>query len=424
MLKNATRSTLTQIKDQDKRLFFRELFANKVSLITCKSSKRPTKDWTPATLKQFLAHDGYNAILHPSGGIGCIDIDQGQPWFITQMMEDLDVDYALEGTPRGGWHIWFFCHRPIGIRHFDHHGVRGEIRTSDGYTIFYDRHIIVELLDSDRKPAPMSLLHHLIDSSQALTVPAPAQARPPRKQGGKRKQPRSRTESGPQSNHNYWHHTGRNNQLSAGLYFALKSGQSIARHTRLALMRGLPAEEVAYTVAKKKRQRARDIAQREATVQEIVKKCPLPRQRKHSLRASVLRAIIDLALHSGLCCAKRATIAGMVKCSERTVTRHTNTLQQLGTIARISRLVAGRHPDSNFEYRTNIWAILLHTRKCRTKALEHFSMWFTRSGDALLPAFARRIVRWLSPRAPPPSTTAPADSLRSSTASPRISAMS
>ena len=173
-------------------------------------------------------------------------------------------------------------------------------------------------------------------------------------------------------------------------------------------MRGLPVEEVDYTLAKKKRQRTRDIARREASVQEIVKKCPLPRQRKHSLRASVLRAIIDLALHSGLCCAKRATIAGMVKCSERTVTRHTNTLQQLGLIAKISRLVAGRHPDSNFEYRTNIWAILLHTRKCRTKALDYFPTWFTRSGDALLPSFARRILSWLSPRAPPTSSTSPA----------------
>ena len=409
MLKNATRSTLTQIKDQDKRLFFRELFANKVSLITCKSSKRPTQDWTPATLKQFLAHDGYNAILHPSGGIGCIDIDHGQPWFITQMMEDLDVDYVLEGTPRGGWHIWFFCHHPIGIRHFDHHGVRGEIRTSDGYTIFYEGHIIAELLDSDRKPAPMSLLHHLIDSSQALTVPAvSAQARPPRKRSGKRTQSKKGREYGPQSNHNYWHHTGRNNQLSAGLYSALKSGQSTARHTRLALMRGLPAEEVDYTLAKKKRQRTRDTARREAILAEIFKEKPLQRQRKHCLRDSVLRAIIDLALHSGLCCAKRATIGGMAKCCERTITRHTNTLQQLGLIAKISRLVAGRHPDSNFEYRTNIWAILLHTRKCRTKALVYFSMWFTRTGDALLPVFARRILSWLSPRAPPTSTTSPA----------------
>ena len=408
MLKNATRSTLTQIKDQDKRLFFRELFANKVSLITCKPSKRPTQDWTPATLKQFLAHDGHNAILHPSGGIGCIDIDHGQPWFITQMMKELDVDYALEGTPRGGWHIWFFCHRPIGIVHFDTHGVRGEIRTGNGYTIFYDRHIIVELLDSDRRPAPMSLLHHLIDSSQSLTVPAPAQARPPRQGGGKRKQPRSRTESGPESNHNYWHHTGRNNQLSRGLYFALKSGQSTARHTRLALMRGLPAEEVDYTVEKKNRQRTRDIARREAILGEIIRKYPLPRQRKHSRLEDVLRGIIDLGLHSGLCCAKRETIGGMVKCCERTVTRHTNFLQQLGLIAKISRLVAGKHPDSNFEYRTNIWAIQLHTRKCRTKALEHFHIWFTRPGYALLPVFARRILSWLSPRAPPTSTTSPA----------------
>ena len=368
MLKNATRSTAAQIKDQDKRLFFRELFANKVSLITCAPSKRPTQDWTPATLKQFLAHDGHNAILHPSGGIGCIDIDHGQPWFITQMMEDFDVDYALEGTPRGGWHIWFFCHRPIGIVHFDHQGVRGEIRTSDGYTIFYDRHIIAELLDSDRKPAPMSLLHHLLDSSQALTVPAVhAQACPPRKQSGKRR------ESGPETNHNYRHHRGRNNQLSAGLYFALKSGQSTARHTRLALMRGLPVEEVEYTLAKKQRQRARDISRREAILGEIIRKYPLPRQRKHSRLEDVLRGIIDLGLHSGLCCAKRETIGGMVKCCERTVTRHTNFLQQLGLIAKISRLVAGKHPDSNFEYRTNIWAIQLHTRKCRTKALEHFS---------------------------------------------------
>ena len=408
MLKNATRSTAAQTKDQDKRLFFRELFANKVSLITCKPSKRPTKDWTPATLKQFLAHDEYNAILHPSGGIGCIDIDHGQPWFITQMMKELDVDYALERTPRGGWHIWFFCHHPIGIVHFDTHGVQGEIRTGDGYTIVYEPHIIAELLDSDRKPAPMSLLHHLIDSSQSLTVPAPAQARPPRKPGGQRKQPTSRTESGPESNHNYWHQSGRNNQLSAGLYFALKNGQSIARHTRLALMRGLPAEEVAYTVAKKKRQRARDIARREAILEEIVTKYLLPRRRKHCRLRDVLRAIIDFALHSGLCCAKRATIAGMVKCCERTVTRHTNTLQQLGLIAKISRLVAGRHPESNFEYRTNIWAILLHTRKCRTKALEYFSMWFTRPGDALLPVFARRILSWLCPRAPPTPSTLPA----------------
>ena len=401
MLNRATRSTEAQIKDQDKRLFFRELFANKVSLITCNPSKRPTQDWTPATLKQFLAHDGYNAILHPSGGIGCIDIDHGQPWFITQMMEDLDVDYALEGTPRGGWHIWFFCHRPIGIRHFDYYGVRGEIRTSDGYTIFYDRHIIVELLDSDRKPAPMSLLHHLINSSQALTV----QARPQRKPGGKRQQSRKGAESGPQTHHNYWHQTGRNNRLSAGLYFALKSGQSTARHTRIALMRGLSAEEVDYTLAKKKRQRTRDIARREAILAEIFKEKPLPRQRKHCLLEDVLRGIIDLALHSGLCCAKRATIGGMAKCCERTVTRHTNTLQQLGLIAKISRLVAGRHPDSNFEYRTNIWVILLHTRKCRTQALVYFSVWLTRSGDALLPVFARRILSWLSPRAPPTRST-------------------
>lgn len=401
MIDKSTRSTLAQIKDRDKRLFFRELFASDVNLITCNPSKRPTTDWTPATLQQFLAHDSLYAILHPSGGIGCIDIDVGQPWHIVQMMKEFNVDYALEGTPRGGWHIWFFCHRPIGIVHFDYHGVRGEIRTSDGYTIFYDPHIIAELLDSDRKAAPMGLLHHLIDSSQSLTTSAPAQVRPPRKQGGKRKKPKSRRESGPQTIHNCWHHTGRNNRLSAGLYFALKSGQSTARHTRIALMRGLPAEEVEYTVAKKQRQRARDIAYRETIFSEIIKEKPLPRQRKHSQLQNVLRAIIDLALHSGLCCAKRDTIAHIIKCCNRTITRHTNTLQQHGHIARISRLIAGRHPDTNFEYRTNIWAILLHTEKCHTKALQYFSTWITRPCDALLPVFARRVLRRLSSRPPP-----------------------
>lgn len=405
MLNEATRFTAEQIKEQEKRLFFRELSANKVNLITCKPSKHPTQDWTPATLKQFLAHDGYNAILHPSGGIGCIDIDRGHPWSITQMMEDLDIDHALEGTPRGGWHIWFFCQRPIGIRHFDYGGVRGEIRTSAGYTILYEPHIIIELLDSGRRAAPMSLLHHLLNSSQALTVPAPAAIRPSGAGGGKRKQSRKRKDSGPQSNHNYWPGTGRNNQLSRGLYFALKSGQPTARHARIALMRGLPADEVEYTVEKKKRQRTRDIARREAILSEICKEKPLPRRRKHCRLLDVLRGIIDLGLHSGLCCAKRETLGGIAKCCERTITRHTKTLQQLGLIAKISRLVAGRHPGSNFEYRTNIWAILLHTRKCRAKALEYFSSWITRPGDALLPCFARRILSWLSPRAPPTSTT-------------------
>ncbi|MCY4061890.1 MAG: hypothetical protein OXG53_05960 [Chloroflexi bacterium] len=407
MLNKATRSTLTQIKEQDKRLFFRELSANKVNLVTCKPSKRPTKDWTPATREEFLAHNGLYAILHPSGGIGCIDIDQGLPWSITQMMEDYDADYVLEGTPRGGWHIWFFCQRPIGIVHFEYGEIRGEIRTSDGYTIPYDDHIIIELLDSDRRTAPMGLLHHLLDSSQALTAPAPAADRPRRQRSGKRKQSQKRR-SGPESNHNYWHRGGRNNRLSAGLYFALKSGQPTDRHTRLALMRGLPAEEVDYTLAKKRRQRARDIVRREAILGEIVTEKPLPRQRKHSLLKRVLRSIIDLGLHSGLCCAKRATIAGMIGCCETTVTRHTNTLQQHGLIAKISKLVAGRHPNSNFEYRTNIWAILLHTRKCHTKALAYRSRWITRPDDGLLPAFARRILTWLSPRAPPPSPPLPA----------------
>ena len=156
----ATRSTAEQIKEQDRKLFFRDLSANKVDLITCRPSKGPTKDWTPATLKQFLAHNGPYAILHPSGGIGCIDIDHGLPWSITQMMEDYDVDHVLERTPRGGWHIWFFCHDPIGIEKLDYHGVRGEIRTSNGYTILYDHYIIIELMDSNRREAPKDLLQH------------------------------------------------------------------------------------------------------------------------------------------------------------------------------------------------------------------------------------------------------------------------
>ena len=44
MLNKATRSTLQQIKDQEKRLFFRELSENKVDLITCNPSKRPTEN--------------------------------------------------------------------------------------------------------------------------------------------------------------------------------------------------------------------------------------------------------------------------------------------------------------------------------------------------------------------------------------------
>ena len=172
-------------------------------------------------------------------------------------------------------------------------------------------------------------------------------------------------------------------------------------------MRGLPADEVKYTLDKKKRQRVRDIARREAILEEIVTKYRLPRRRKHCRMLDVLRAIIDLALHSGLCCAKRVTIGGMIGCSVRTITRHTKTLQRLDIIAKISRLVAGRHSASNFEYRTNIWAIQLHTEKCRTKARGYFFRWFTRPGDADLPSFARRVLSWLSPRGPPTTSTLP-----------------
>lgn len=114
--------------------------------------------------------------------------------------------------------------------------------------------------------------------------------------------------------------------------------------------------------------------------------------RKHALLPHVQRAIIDLGLRSGLSCAKRATIARMIGCCETAVTRHTKPLQQYGIVAKISRHVAARHSNSNVEYRTNIWAILLQTQKCHTKAFWRFPSWVTRPGDMLLPSFARRIL--------------------------------
>ena len=71
-------------------------------------------------------------------------------------------------------------------------------------------------------------------------------------------------------------------------------GNSTARHIRKALLDGLPADETNDTLEKKKRQRGRDIARREATLLQIEREKPLPRTRSHSLLKPVLRTLIDL----------------------------------------------------------------------------------------------------------------------------------
>ena len=373
-----------------------------MDIILCRENKKPLTDWAPATSKEIAAHGSLYAVLHPTNKLACIDIDEEKPWVLWAIEEELKeirVPYELEKTPRPGWHIWLFCSHDIGRIVVHYLGTKLDIRTGNCYTIIRRPELLTRLLDSSREPPPMSFFHHLISSDQPLNYPLPARAGKTRYKKNHRR-----------NTAKIWNNTGRNNKLSAGLYFALKMGNSTARHIRKALLDGLPADETNDTLEKKKQQRGRDIARREATLLQIEREKPLPRTRSHSLLKPVLRTLIDLGLHSGLCCAKRQTIASKLGCCIATVTRHTNRLMKLGYIAKIAKLDARVNRCSGWIYRTNIWAVIIHTRNCHTKALARLWAWKWRPAAALLPDFARRLLRAIPPRSPPPPTTT-ADSI-------------
>ena len=279
-----------------------ELTQEGVDIVLCKPSKRPLTDWTPVTLDQLLAHDGLYGVLHPTTRIACIDIDYGSPWAIVQLLEDLEIPYVLERTPRPGWHIWIFCDRSFGKLDFNYYGTIGELRTSNCYTVIYRLHLLVELLDSSRKAPPNSFFHHLLNSREPLTVKLPRYANPKTKR-------RKRKKSQKPAQSQRWQGTGRNNRLSAGIYAALKKCEPLDRHIRKAQLHGLPQAEIESTVDKKYRQRVRDIARREQTLRDNLRQHSLPEARSDCKIVDVLRQLIDFALHSGLACPKRATIA-------------------------------------------------------------------------------------------------------------------
>ena len=370
---------------------------HKMKIIRCLENKRPLVDWTPATVAQIQAHNERFAALHPTNRLACIDIDIGPPWAIINFFETNGIPYVLEKTPRPGWHIWHFTDRPIGNKKFAAFGMTGELRTSDCYTCFYEDQKIERLFDTNRDGVPLSLYHRLLHTWQPLYIDYPDhQPAKPKRRTKKQKALRRAQDQHPIDPQAY-RRRGRNNRLSAGLYFSLKTGASPDRHLRKALMDGLPHLQTYRTLDKKRTQRARDITRRDHTLRRILIEKPLPRYNSQCLIQKVLRAIIDLGLHSGLSCAKRQTIASMVGCCVRTITRHTNTLMALGYLAQIGKLQASVDKRSGWQHRTNIWAIFLHTANCQTKALMHLRVWVWRPSTTLLPAFALSFLRSLPP---------------------------
>ena len=260
--------------------------------------------------------------MHPAKRIACIDIDDGAPWPITRLLDDLEVPYALEPTPRPGWHIWLFCARPMGKLDFTYGDIKGELRTGGCYTIIYQPHLLVELLDSSRKSPPINFFPNLYSGQRAPPLTAPKAVRPKRA----RPNPKRKKQQAPVQNRR-WRGSGRNNRLSSGLYASLKRRQPLGRHIRKAQLEGLPQAEIDATVAKKKRQRVRDIARREQALQEILRQHPLPEARSDCKLKAVLRALIDFGLDSGFASPKRETVAQIAKCCVTTVSRHTNQAQ-------------------------------------------------------------------------------------------------
>ena len=397
MLSDTTEVILEKTREANSLPELKELG---IDIVLCKPSKGPLTDWTPATLDQLLAHDGLYSILHPTEHIACIDVDYGELWPIVQLLDDLEVPYVLEQTPRPGWHIWLFCARAMGTHDFNYCGAQGEIRTSDCYTVIYQPHLLVELLDSSRKAPPIAFFQMLLGERKSLPIKLPKRDRPKTaRKRRRRKNSRTPVQKG------RWRGTGRNNRLSAGIYASLKKRQPLDRHVRKAQLEGLPQQEIDVTVRKKHRQRARDLARREQALRENLRQHPLPKTRSDCKIVKVLRKLIDFALDSGLASPKRDTVAQTLNCCVTTISRHTKTLQENGNIAAVGVVVAAIHPSSGWEYRTNLWAIAAHTIKCHTKALFAFSRWVVRASDRM-PVFLHSA---LSPllvlRAPPAVAT-------------------
>ena len=391
-------TTALVLKQPAKADLLYELAQEGVDIILCKSSKRPLTDWTPATLDQLLAHDGLYGVLHPTQRLACVDIDHGSPWAIVQLLKDLEVPYALERTPRPGWHIWIFCDLPFGKLDFNYCGIIGELRTSDCYTVTYRLHLLVELLDSSRKAPLISFFHHLLNSRQPLAVKIPRHANPKTKR-------RQRKKSQKPAQNQRWKGSGRNNRLSAGIFAALKKREPLDRHIRKAQLDGLPQAEIDSTVTKKYRQRARDVTRREQTLRDNLRRHPLPKTRSDCKRLDVLRQLIDFASHSGLACPKRPTIARNLGCTVRTVTRHTKTLQENGNINKVGTVIAAIHRASGWEPRVNLWSIATHTVKCHTKAFSAFAGWVIRALDSMPASLRLSLSPLLAPRPPPSSLT-------------------
>lgn len=205
------------------------LYDQGAHFVICNSQKRALqKGWNKRrpSVDRCVGHlmdpgNGKLGLIPASLGLFVIDIDEGNPAYVTQLFDDNEVPWRLVKTPNG-YHL--YCFAPEwgefkGNAKWEFAECKGDIRYDAGYVVVYDEFgAALELLDSPRVGASAAVLVPLLNKP-AVKGKGPVEGN-------------------------------RNNWLFGAVKDAMKAGDTAAASDAAAkaLAAGLPEAEVAATV--------------------------------------------------------------------------------------------------------------------------------------------------------------------------------